>query len=187
MAVDIVAIGKWVWDIVKVWLSKKKPSDAMIDAINIRLLADELITSGISVDCFFIVMVHNHGGKLRPDNFMFWSIIDGSFDEVLMPDFKYKNFQLINTDIDFLQLARRIYEQKGVAVTVDQLNKGQLKTSYEYLGLKYLRFFYLKQDKRAMWFIMVGTVSANETLDHVTQEGKIFIAVNAVKNIIRGY
>jgi hypothetical protein len=67
------------------------------------------------------------------------------------------------------------------------MDRGSLRTSFEYEDLKYLRFLYLKQNKRAMWFIMVGTTAEGETLDAVEHEGKIFIAFNSIKNIIRGY
>ncbi len=186
MAWDIVALGKGLIDLLKLWLARKKPSDAMIDAINIRLLAEDLVDGkGLSVDCFFIVMIHNHGGPVRPHNFMFWSIIDGYYNELTMPNFRYKNHRLINMEIDFLQLASRIHDQKGIAVTVDNMDKGSLRTSLEYENLKYCRFLYLKQNKRAMWFIMVGTTAEKETLDDVEHEGKIFIAFNSIKNIIK--
>jgi len=187
MSLDIVALGKGLIDILKIWLARKKPSDAMIDAINIRLLAEDMVESGLSVDCFFIVMIHNHGGRVKPHNFIFWSIIDGYYNELTMPKFKYKNHRLINMEIDFLQLSTRIHEQKGVAVTVDKMDKGSLRTSFEYENLKYLRFLYLKQNKNAMWFLMVGTTAEEESLDSVEHEGKIFIAFNSIKNIIRGY
>jgi hypothetical protein len=189
MAWDLVGLAKGAIDLLKIWLSRKKPSDAMIDAINIRLLAEDIVDSerGLSVDCFFIVMIHNHGGPVRPHNFIFWSIIDGYYNELTMPNFKYKNHRLLNMEIDFLQLATRIHEQQGVAVTVDKMDKGKLRTLFDYEGLKYLRFLYLKQNKRAMWFIMVGTTEEKETLDDVEHEGKIFIAFNSIKNIIRGY
>jgi hypothetical protein len=189
MAWDLVGLAKGAIDLLKIWLSRKKPSDAMIDAINIRLLAEGVVDSknSLSVDCFFIVMIHNHGGPVRPHNFMFWSIIDGYYNELTMPKFKYKNHRLINMEIDFLQLATRIYEKKGVAVEVDKMEKGSLRTSLEYESLKYIRFLYLKQNKRAMWFIMVGTTAPNETLASIDAEGEIFIAFNSIKNIIRGY
>lgn len=188
MAWDIVSLAKGVIELFKIWLSRKKPSDAMIDAINIRLLAEDIVDdTRLKTDCFFIVMIHNHGGNVKPHNFMFWSIIDGYYNEETMPKFKYKNHRLINMEIDFIQLATRIHDQKGVAVTVENMDKGRLRTSLEYEDLKYLRFFYLKQNKRAMWFIMVGTTAEKETLDDVEHEGKIFIAFNSIKNIIRGY
>lgn len=188
MAWDMVATG--FLDLLKIVFSRKKKkqtSDAMIDAINVRLLAKDLIESGTGVDCFFIVMVHDSGGKVRPDSFIFWSIIDGDYNEVLMPRFSLKRYRLINMETEFLLMAKRIYEKKGVAVRVDQMEKSSLRTSFEYERLKYLRFFYLKQDTRGMWFIMVGTTAENESLDSIDSEGKIFIAVNSVKNIIREY
>jgi len=57
MAWDIVGLAKAAIDILKIWLSRKKPSDAMIDAINIRLLAEDIVDSGLSIDCFFIVIL----------------------------------------------------------------------------------------------------------------------------------
>lgn len=187
MVGEIVAAIKGVIEIIKVWLARKKPSDAMIDAINIRLLAEDVVDSGLSIDCFFIVMIHNHGGAVKPHNFMFWSVIDGYYNELTLRKFRYKNHRLINMEIDFLQLSTRIYSQKGVAIKVSNMEKGSLRTSFEYEDLKYLRFLYLKQNKRAMWFIMVGTTAEAETLDNVEHEGKIFIAFNSIKNIIRGY
>lgn len=186
MAWSVVA--EKILDFLKIVFSRKKPSDAMIDAINIRILSKDLVQGkGLSIDCLFIVMIHNHGGPVRPHNFLFWSVIDGYHNELTLPNFAYENHRLVNMETDYLQLATRIHEQKGVAVTVDKMDKGKLRTSLEYEGIKYARFFYLKQDKRAMWFIMVGTTAEAETLDDVEHEGKIFIAVNSIKNITRGY
>jgi len=65
--------------------------------------------------------------------------------------------------------------------------QGNLRTSYEYEGLEYIRYYFLKQDRNAMWFILVGTTAPDEPMDNVYQRRKIFLAVNNVKNIIRGY
>lgn len=188
MAWDIGGITKGLLDLLKILFARrKKPSDALIDGVNIRLISKGLVKGRHAVDCFFIVLVHNHGGKLRPDNFMFWSIIDGWYNEDLMKGFELENYQLVNPDTEFLLLARRIYEKKGVGVVVDQMEKSNLKTSFQYERLKYIRFFYLKQDKRGIWFIMAGTMAENEYLDSIDAEGEIFIAINSIKNIIRDY
>jgi hypothetical protein len=185
MGWDIV--GEKLVDLLKIVFVRKKPSDAIKDSIKIRIQANELVYSGLSIDCFFIVMVHNSGGKLKPHNFKFWSIIDGFFDEVTLPKFKYDNYQNTNMDLEFAQLAARIYEKKEVSIRTSELPVDNLRTSYEYEGLEYIRFYYLKQDRNAMWFIMVGTAAEDESLESVHQRRKIFLAVNNVKNIIRGY
>jgi hypothetical protein len=185
MGWDIVA-DKFL-DFIKIIFSRKNPSEAMVDAINVRLLGEELVESHLSVDCFFIVMVHNHGGRIRPDNFIFWSVIDGFYNDIMMKKFFYKNYQMVHAETELLQLARQVYEKKEFSVRVSEMVKSSLRTSFEYQGLKYIRFYYLKQNKRAMWFIMVGTTAEKESLDSIEHEGKIFIAVNGVKNIIRGY
>lgn len=186
LEIGLTVLNK-LMDLLKLIFKRKQPSDAIIDSINIRVLAEELIKKGLGVDCFFLVMVHNHGGKVRPDNFMFWSVIDGAYDKNLMNGFEFKNYQLVNTELDFLQLAKRIYEKKEIEIRVNEMEPGSLRTSFEYEKLKYLRCFYLKQDKRGLWFIMVGTTAQDELLAQIEQKGKIFIAVNNVKNIIRGY
>jgi hypothetical protein len=189
MASEIAGAVKSFFDFLKIAFSsnRKMPSDAIIDRINIRLIGKELVKKKYSVDCFFLVLVHNGGGKLRPDNFIYWSIIDGWYNEELMKGFDHEKYILVNTETEFLLLARRIYENKGVGVRVDQMEKSKLKTSFQYERLKYIRFFYLKQDKRAQWFIMVGTTAENETLDSLGAEAEIFSAVNSVKNIIKDY
>lgn len=190
MVSEIVGAVKSFLDLIKVWLigkKKKQTSDSIIDQINIRLLSKALVKRPISVDCFFIVMIHNGGGPVRPDGFVFWSIIDGAHNEIMMPMFDQKNYLLVNMEMEFLLLAKRIYEQKGVGIRVDQMEKSSLRTSFEYERLKYIRFLYLKQDKRGMWFLMVGTTASDESLGSVQAEGEIFIAFNSVKNIIRDY
>ena len=188
MTGDIVGAVKSFFDFLKIALSKRKnPSDAIIDRINIRLIGRDLVKSRHAVDCFFLVMVHNGGGKLRPDNFIYWSIIDGWYNEDLMQGFDHEKYLLVYTESEFLILARRIYENKGVGVVVDQMEKSKLKTSFQYERLKYIRFFFIKQDKRAQWFLMVGTTAPNETLDSIDAEAEIFSSVNSVKNIIKDY
>lgn len=186
MAWEIAVVSKFL-DLLKVLFTRKKPSDAIKDSIKIRILARELVYSGLSIDCFFIVMVHNGGSRLRPHTFKFWSIIDGEYDEVTMPKFKYSEYQNTNVDLEFNHLADSIYEKKEVAIRVDEMPQGKLRTCYEYEGFEFLRYYYLKQDKNAMWFIMVGTAAEDEPMDSVHQRRKIFLAVNNVKNIIRGY
>ncbi len=188
MGWDIGGIAKGILDLLKLFFARrKKPSDAFIDGINIRLISKDLVKGGHSIDCFFIILVHNHGGRLRPDNFMFWSIIDGWYNEDLMKKFELENYQLVNPDTEFLLLAKRICEKKGVGLVVDEMEESALNTSFQYERFKYIRFFYLKEDKRGVWFIMAATLAEKEYLDSIDAEGEIFIAINSVKNIIRGY
>lgn len=180
-------VAESLLDFLRVVFSRKKPSDAIRDSIKIRILAEELVFSGLSIDCFFIVMAHNGAHKMKPHGFKYWSIIDGSYDELTMGKFRYVNYQNTIIDLEFAQLVDRVYEKKEVFIGVDEMPEGNLKNSYEYEGLEYIKFFYLKQDKRALWFIMVGTAAPAETLDTVLHKRQIFLAVNKVKNIIRGY
>src|SRR5688572_8196536 len=180
-------VAERLMDLLKVLFSRKHPSDAIKDSIKIRIQGRELVYSGLSVDCFFIVMVHNGGGRMKPHTFKFWSIIDGSYDDVTMAKFKYESYQNTIMDLEFAQLAARIHEKKEVAISTRELPDGNLRTCFEYEGLEYLRLFYLKQDRNAMWFIMVGTTAEDEPMENVYQRRKVFLAVNNVKNIIRGY
>src|SRR5690349_15845245 len=180
---DIVA--ERLLDFIKVLFNRKKPSDAIKDSIKIRILAEELVYSGLSIDCFFIVMAHNGNSKMKPHGFKYWSIIDGSYDELTMGKFKYTSYQNTIMDLEFAQLVNKIYEMKEVSLVTKYMPEGNLKTSYDYEELEYLKFFYLKQDRRAMWFIMVGTTAENESLESNQQKRNIFIAVNNVKNMLR--
>jgi hypothetical protein len=188
MTGEIAGAVKSFFDFLKIVFSKRKnPSDAIIDRINIRLIGRDLIKGKNAIDCFFLIMVHNGGGKIRPDNFIYWSIIDGEYNDVLMKGFDHEKYILVNTESEFLLLARRVFENKGVGLVVDQMEKSKLKTAFQYERLKYIRFFYIKQDKRAQWFVMVGTTAEKETLDSIDAEAEIFSAVNSVKNIIKDY
>lgn len=185
MGWDTVA-GK-VIDFLKVIFTRKQTSDAIRDAKKIRDQALELIRSNLNIDCFFIIMVHNGGGRFRPHGFKYWSIIDGECDTKVMPRYDNESYQLINADNEFLQFALNLYEQRVVSVRVDEMPKGNLRTSYEYEGLEFIKFYFLKQDKFGLWFIMVGTTAPDESLDDPEQAGKIFFAINNIKNLIRKY
>lgn len=185
MAWDI-ALEKLL-DFLKLVFTRKKPSDAIRDSIRVRELAKELVYSGNSIDCFFIVMAHNGNRRMMPHGFKYWSIIDGSYDELTLPKFNYMNYQNMIMDLEYAQLVARIYEKKEVDIKSSSLPPGNLKLSYEYEDLQYVKYFYLKQDRRALWFVMVGTAAQNEALESVYARRRIFIAINKVKNIIRGY
>lgn len=185
MGWDILATG--LVELLKIMFTRKKPSDAIRDSINIRIKAEELVFSGLSIDCFFIVMAHNGARRMKPHGFKYWSIIDGSYDELTMPKFRYVNYQNTIMDLEFAQLVDRVYTKKEVFIKVEELPEGNLRTAFEYEGLEFIKIFYLKQDTRALWFIMVGTAAPGETLASTLHKQQIFLAVNKVKNIIRGY
>lgn len=176
----LIRILTLLWD-------KRKPSDAIKDAIKIRIIAEDLISSDLSIDYFFLVMVHNGGRRIIPHGFKYWSIVDGSYNKFLMKNFEFSNYQNTNIDFEFAQFVAQVYEKKTMDVQTDHIPAGVLKTNYDFENVKFTRVFYLKQDRRALWYLAVGTTADNEKFSTNRHRHEIGVAVNQVKNIINKY
>lgn len=184
----IEAVGRFFVAVVKGLLPARRPSYAIKDKIKIRIIAEELVSTDLSIDFFLLVMVHNGKGRLLPHGFIKRSIVGGAVNHEMMPRFAFASYQDILLDFEFTQLIDRVYTEKEVEMYVGELHKGgNLRTDYEYERVKYSKFFFLSQDKMAMYFIVLGTTADNENLISNRHKHLIGIAVNEVKNIINKY
>jgi hypothetical protein len=181
------AIAVRVLDLFKVLLFKRKPSDVFKDSVQINQIAGEMVSSDLSIDCFFLIMAHNGGFKLLPHGFKYWSIIDGRVQEWIMKNFKLSNYRNIVASLEYLHLFASIVEQKKYDVNIKNLRDGDMKTHMNFEKVKHYRFFLLKKSKNAIWVAAVGTNADNEKLDSVQHNHVLGIAVNKVQNIIKRY
>lgn len=183
MGWEVAAIEK-LFDLIKYLFGRRRFSDAIKGGIIIHGICEELIKSHLSIDCFLLVMAYNGEGK---HGFKKWSIIDGSHNVELMPNFHYGNYVDVIMDFDHLQLHQRIIEKKRFGMGRAEIEGDTLGRSYDFERVKYTRFFLIKETRTRMYYVVAGTTAYNEDLgstEHLTRMG---VAVNKIKNIVDKY
>lgn len=179
-------VGEKFLDLIKILFTRKKASDVFKDSVKINEVSKGCVLSGLSVDCFFLVMAHNGSGILKPHGFKFCSIMDGTWNDVLIRRFKIEDYRNIEIDYDYAMLLINIRHYKEYSSKTEEMN-GNLRTRFEYEGITFAKFFFLKEDRNAMWFIVAGTTAHDECFKTQAKRQLLSVAVNKVKNIIRKY
>lgn len=171
--------------------TKRKPSNVFNDSNTVESIADAIVNnSGLSVDCFFLVLAHNGGKKLNPLNLKYRTIMGGRHREWLMRNFDIRNYKNLLLDYDYNELLSNIYEDRrknnGVDVSIED-TKDSMKQNLSFENIKFAKFFFLNYSNDGMWYLMVGTTQAKERLDDIQHKQKLLFAVNKIKNIIKRY
>lgn len=174
-------------DLFKILFSKRKASDVLREAKIIRQIAENIVASDLSIDCFLLGMVHNGTGKLIPHGFKYWSLIDGDHNDFLMPRFRINAYQNVIMDLDYLNLFSNIQRYKEYDTRPEEMHAGAMRTNFEFEKVRFARWYFLKQNRNKMWFIVVGTVAQNETLSSTAHIHRLNVDINRVKNIIKKY
>lgn len=185
---NIVVTGlKIAWDVLKVLFNSVKAADRLYESREIREIAKAIVEKGLSIDCFLLIQVHNGSGRLLPHSFQYWSVIEGYHNSLTMPRFHIENYRKIMMDPDYLNLFLKIYEAKEHWVDYSHIPPGVMQTHWEFENVRFAKFFFLKQNSSAMWFIVACTADHNETISRPHQRQELHMAVNKVKQIIRKY
>lgn len=183
----IVAGIKILWDFIKVHLNKVKAADRLYESREIREIAKGIVEKGLSIDCFLLMQVHNGSGRLLPHSFQYWSVIEGYHDSLAMPRFRMEGYRRIVMDPDYLNLFLKIYEAKEHWIDYSTIPPGTMQTHWEFENVRFAKFFFIKQNSSAMWFLVACTSAYNETLSTTKHRFELNLAVNKIKNIIRKY
>lgn len=183
MGWEITAIEK-LFDLMKYLFGRRRFLDAIKGGIVIHGICEEIVKSHLSIDCFLLVMAYNGEGKF---GFKKWSILNGSHNVELMPNFHYGNYVDVIMDFDHLQLMQRIIEKKRFGMARTEIEGESLGRSYDFERIKYTRFFLIKETKTRMYYVVAGTTAYNESLETVEHFERMRVAVNKIKNIVDKY
>lgn len=185
----IEKIGEMLIDLIQHFRRRKvkqTTSEVIRGSTSIRIISERMVNSGL-VDCFFIIMVHNGGKKILPHGFKYWSIVGGEFNEILMKRFNILDYRNVIIDKDFEGLVDQVERKKMVECDVSTMDPSELYRRFRYEGLKYVKYFFLKDREYGMWFIMAGTVQPDELMDSIDHEYQLSLSVNKIQNIIKDY
>lgn len=158
------------------------------DSITIHDIAENVVKGGNNcVDCCFLMMVHNGGKRLIPHGFKYRSIVGGDHDEMLMPNFVPEDYKYLELDYEYELLVGRMYREKEVLVDVASMGDSKLSVKLRFEGIRQAKYFFLKQSRDAIWFIICGTIQSGQDFSNVTDKHEIDIAINKIKKIIKKY
>lgn len=180
-------VAEKVLDLFKILFTRRKASDVLKDAVAIRKVAGDIVSTDLSIDCFLLVMVHNGTGKLIPHGFKYWTILDGDYNDFLMSRFKMENYRNVIMDLDYANLFLKVKENKVYDTRPENMPAGLMRTNYTFEKLRFARWYFIKETRNAMWFILAGTTAPNESFDSELQQHRLNVDVNAIKNIIKKY
>lgn len=176
-------------DIFLRFLKKRNAGDAFIDAGKIGTIIRHVVRhkTNLNIDCFFLIMAHNSGGKVMPHDFKYRSIVDGDYNDARMK-MNMSDYKSLPIDYNYSQILAEVYLKKQTAVLTKDLDEGEtLETMFEALRLKKVVYFFLHQRKDRFWYLAVGTTVDGETLESAEQQQTLYLAVNKIQQIIKPY
>lgn len=169
--------------------NKYPPFNVFNDGKNVTTISEGIIDSGLSVDCFLLMLAHNGGKKLNPVNLKYRTVMGGDYNEVQMRNFDKDNYKNLPIDYEWNEIMSAIYDDRrknlGVVVKVSEAS-GRVKEMLLYENLKYVKFYFVHYSEDGMWYLMIGTTQ-DDDMDDVEHKGKIYFAVNQIKDIIKNY
>lgn len=169
---------------------KLKTSTLFSDSIHIKEIIDEVIYSGMDVDCFLIFLAHNGGKKMHPLSAMYYSLFTGEVNEVQMKNFERSNYVNIPMDYDYKLLLDKLVKVEGTSSIGIEVSAApvDLKIRLQYENLKYVRFYPLHfTADNEFYHIMVGTTQPEVNLDDVYHRQRIIFEINKIQNIIKNW
>lgn len=168
--------------------NKISVEQALRDSITMKHIARDICKNGNNfIDCFFIMMIHNGGSKVLPHGFIYRSIIGGYHEDWSMPHFVAENYKYLELDYEYELLMGQLFKNKEVALDSEAMEESKLKTKLKFEKLKFVRYHFLKSNKRGLWYAMTGTTQPGQRLDTVEDMHETNIALNKIKNIIKKY
>lgn len=165
-----------------------KAVDALKGSAEIRRIAKDIVDDPkLAVDCFFIQMAHNGGRPIMPHNFKYRSIVGGYFDPVILPEFDPDRYKYLELDYEYELLLINIVERRNWYFTPDELSGSKLNVKLRSEGLKFVRYYCLKNTRRGIWYIMIGTTHPEEKLNDDRHSHTFNLAAGRIKQIIKKY
>lgn len=165
-----------------------KAVDALKGSTEIRHIAGEIIRDPrLAIDCFFMQMAHNGGRPIMPHNFKYRSIVGGTYDWRALPNFNVDSYKYLELDYEYELILINIIENKEWFFQPNELSTSSLNVKLRHEGLKFVRYYFLKQTRRAVWYLMLGTTKEGELLNDDLHKFMINMAANKIKRIIKKY
>ena len=170
----------------------KRKQIEFVDSSKIDTIARNITKdSFLSVDCFFVLIAHVNGKKKKktPTNqYKYTSMMGGYMEEWILPRLNVSDFVFYEIDEDY----RRMLEDLKVQKTVDYIDTGEIGNSkirmnIQYLGLKRVRYFFLKEneEKGWFWYAVAGTVDPNEKFNTKEHQYKFDIAISQARQLLK--
>lgn len=185
---------KGFFNLLRDWFQKKKqpPSNAFGDSLKIKEIVDVVLKrSGLSIDCFLIMLAHNGGHKLTPLTAKYRSVVAGDANQDQMRNYKPQNYVNLPIDDDYMRLLDEVIKNKNssVGLSVDQA-RGSMKDKFLFEHIKFARYYYLHHSKSradGFYYLMVGTTQPGETFEDPFHKQQLYFAITKIKNIIKEY
>lgn len=187
---DIVKIdvGDSIRELLKFFKRRASASRYLRDAGKINAIADDLIRTDLNLDFCFLAMAHNNGARQRQGpRYKYRSIIGGAYRWEWLSNFKYSNYQFVPIDIDMDALLQNIREKKQYDVEQSKIGSARLRATYAFEKVHFTRFFFLKENRDEMFYLVVGTTLEGERFESHQHHQALMVAVDKIRKIIGDY
>lgn len=183
----IVSVFKKMIDLI-FFIRHNKAGDAITDAGEISQIFRGLVMERkFNIDGIFLIKAHNGGSRLRPQDFMYRSFINGYVDEEWMSRFNMEDFRDLPVNSYYRMLLERLYKYRQYSVSADTIDDTVLHSLYKAEKIQHSRYFFLEHDNHALWYLCFVSTLEGNTMQDTMQEEAIFMVVKKVRNIIKKY
>jgi len=131
-------------------------------------------------DRFLILGLHNGGQAIQPHSRRYITIFEeASSAEVKTIRGDYEKYPV---DGSYIQLFRRLMEEKHISGPVSSLAPGMLRDAYEADGLKFYHLFYICYRARVHFFCSISSTAS--PMEGPMEWSEISIAVQKIRSLM---
>lgn len=158
-----------------------KPSRQIAKVINIYDALHRVVEN-TNVQRVLIMKAHNGGGLIRPDTPLYVTVL---YEDYTHPLTSIKaDYQKIEVDEPYVRLLMDLILQKNVSLDVGVLKPSILKISYDSQAIKYAEMYYIRQNRRNLYFCSIVTTEEAEVFLDSKQRAEILLLLNTLKKNI---
>lgn len=138
------------------------------------------VVNKTAADRFLILGIHNGGRDVTPHSRRYITIFEEANNgEVKAIRGDYDKFQV---DGSYIQIFRRLMEEKHISGPVSSLAPGMLRDAYEADGLKFYHLFYICYRARVHFFCSISSTAS--PMEGPMEWSEISIAVQKIRSLM---
>lgn len=168
---------------------RKKAGDAFVAAAKIASLMRNIVMEEsyehLDIERCLILRAHNSGEDLTPLSYMFTSVMMEAMKEPF--DSVFDQYQKIAIDTEYRKLVADIYVNKMVTMETSSMPDCRLKNFYISEGVVRSKCFFIKHNKKELWFMSFATSKDNNSLGTPEHTALFDISVSRVRELLKKF
>lgn len=171
------------------FFKNKKSGDAFTDQVEIIYMLDRLIhddaMANLNIERAVVIKCHNDGDEIMPLSYKYFSVI---YEDFRKPFKSVRNkYKGISVDKEYVLMISKMYQNKTLAVTVEEMPECMMKDIYTVEGIKFTQMFFVKHTKRGYWYLSVSTSQKGETFSTPLHRSELYLVVNKIRRLLKQY